>query len=132
MWRELQKTSSLMHVAAPILIFKPQHNHSLPEKWSIGIKYRLKLFFWGLIPLGDHCIKLVELNRDEKTIVSNEYGRLTKVWNHVIKIKAIDDETVEYTDEIEIRAGMLTFSIWLFAHVFYRHRQSRWKKFFKN
>ena len=128
MWRELQKTSSLMHVAAPMLMFKPQTNHALPESWSIGVEYKLKLFFFGLIPLGDHCINLVEFNHDEKTIVSNEYGRLTDVWNHVIKIKAIDEQTLEYTDEIEIKAGMLTFSIWLFAHLFYRHRQRRWKE----
>ena len=128
MWDELQKVSSLMHVASPILKFKPQKNHSLPEKWALGNEYKLKLSFFGIIPLGGHFIKLVELNKEEKKIVSNEHGNLTKVWNHIIKLKPIDEQTIEYTDEIEIKAGILTFSIWLFAHIFYRHRQSRWKK----
>ncbi|MFO7859839.1 MAG: hypothetical protein R6U41_01320 [Desulfosalsimonas sp.] len=35
--------------------------------------------------------------------------------------------TVHYTDKIEISAGLLSPLIWLFAHVFYRHRQRRWK-----
>jgi len=38
---------------------------------------------------------------------------------------------VSYTDEIEIQAGWLTPVIWLFAHIFYRHRQRRWKVMMK-
>ncbi len=55
-------------------------------------------------------------------------GNLTKVWNHIINFHAIDEQTIEYTDEIEIKAGILTLSIWLFSQVFYRHRQNKWKK----
>jgi len=128
MWEELQKVSSLMHVAVPILKFKPQKNQTLPEKWALGTKYKLKLFFLGIIPLGDHFIKVVEINQEKKIIVSNEHGNLTKVWNHIIKIVPIDDQNINYTDEIEIKAGLLTLSIWLFAHIFYRHRQNKWKK----
>lgn len=129
MWEELQKVSSLMHVASPILKFKPQKGYSVPERWVLGTKYKLKLSFFGIIPLGDHFIKLVELNQKEKRIVSNEHGKLTKVWNHIIRFQAIDDQTIKYTDEIEIKAGLFTLSIWVFAHIFYRHRQNRWKKY---
>ena len=128
MWEELQKVSSLIHVASPILKFRPQEGHSVPEKWSLGTEYKLKLSFFGIVPLGNHVIKLVELNKEENLIISNEHGKLTKVWNHIIKFNAIDYETIEYTDEIEIKAGVLTLFIWLFAQIFYRHRQNRWKK----
>ena len=117
-----------MHVASPILKFKPQKGFFVPEKWSLGTEYKLKLSFFGIIPVGNHFIKLVELNREENRIISNEHGRLTKVWNHIIKFHAIDDQAVVYTDEIEIKAGILTLSIWLFAHILYRYRQNRWKK----
>ena len=33
-----------------------------------------------------------------------------------------------YADEIEIRAGLLTVFVWLFAHGFYRYRQMRWQR----
>ena len=128
MWEELQKVSLLMHVASPILKFKPQSGYSIPERWALGIEYKLKLYFLGIIPLGDHFIRLVELNQKEKRIISNEHGRLTKVWNHIINFDAINDQIIFYTDEIEIKAGVLTLSIWMFAHLFYRHRQNRWKK----
>jgi hypothetical protein len=128
MWDELQKVSSLMHVASPILKFKPQEGHSIPERWSLETEYKLKISFLGILPLGNHVIKLVEINKDENLIISNEYGKLTRVWDHIIKFKAIDDQTIKYTDEIEIKAGVLTLSIWLFSQVFYRHRQNKWKK----
>ena len=128
MWQELQKVSSLMHVASPILKFKPQEGQSLPEKWILGTEYKLRISSFGIIPLGNHFIRLVELNKEEKRIISNEHGKLTKVWNHIINFDAIDDQTINYTDEIEIKAGILTLPIWLFAHVFYRHRQRKWKK----
>ncbi|MCP4155333.1 MAG: hypothetical protein GY757_46840 [bacterium] len=128
MWEELQKISSLMYVASPILKFRPQEGHSIPEKWFPGTEYKFKLSFLGIVPLGEHVIKLVELNKEENRIISNEYGNLTEVWYHVIKFNAIDNQTIEYTDEIEIKAGILTLSIWLFAQIFYKHRQNKWKK----
>jgi hypothetical protein len=30
-------------------------------------------------------------------------------------------------DTVEVRAGVLTPFIWLFAQLFYRHRQRRWR-----
>ena len=128
MWEELQKVSSLIHVASPILKFKPQKGNSIPEKWSLGTEYKFRLSFFGIVPLGDHVIKLVEINKEKNLIVSNEHGKLTKVWNHIITFYATDDQTILYTDEIEIKAGILTLSIWLFAQIFYRHRQNKWKK----
>lgn len=128
MWSELQKVSSLRYVSSPLLMFNPQNGASFPEKWVPGIEYKLKLSLFNTIPLGGHVIKIVTINEAEKTIISNEYGHLAKIWNHTIKIKRIDENKIEYEDEIEIQAGVLTLFIWLFAQVFYRHRQRRWKR----
>ena len=51
MWDELQKVSSLMYVASPLLRFKPQKGQSLPDKWRLGTEYKLKLYFGGLSSL---------------------------------------------------------------------------------
>ena len=127
-WNKLQNISSLMHVSSPLLKFKPLTGRHLPEKWNIGEEYQLNLSFLGIIPLGKHFIELIEINSEKNEIISNEHGFLTKTWNHRIKIEPINDNSIKYTDEIEIKAGVLTLSIWLFAHVFYRHRQKKWKK----
>lgn len=127
-WAELQKVSSLVQVASPLVKFKAQNNHPLPEKWTVAKQYPLKISLLGIIPLGKHFIEIVEINPEQKVIISNEHGNLAKVWNHTIKVVPIDDQTVRYTDEIIIQAGVLTLPIWLFACIFYRHRQRKWKK----
>ena len=127
MWDELQKTSSLMHVAAPILIFKPEKSAQLPLKWGIDKLYRLRIYAFGIIPLGKHRIVVKKIDHRRKEILTNESGFLTKRWDHFVQVEKIDEATVRYTDQIEIQAGILTVFIWLFAHLFYRRRQRKWK-----
>ena len=129
MWKELQNISSLMYVASPLLKFEPLDDCQLPAKWHVGEEYHLNLSLFGIIPLGRHSIKITEINSEKKMIISNEHGHLTKKWNHRIKVEPKNSHSIYYTDEIEIEAGVLTFSIWLFAHIFYRHRQRRWKNY---
>ena len=128
MWSELQKVSSLMHVAFPLLIFKSQDKNPLSEQWRIDQEYPLSIFLFGIIPLGKHVIKILKIDVQNMQILSNEFGLLVRTWNHLIKIEKIADHKIRYTDEIEIKAGMLTIGVWLFALIFYRHRQKRWKK----
>lgn len=120
-----------MQVTSPLLKFKALGADQLPDKWEIGKEYRLKLLLFGIIPLGRHFIKIIEINPEKKIIISAEHGFVTKTWNHVIKIDSKDDFNIIYTDDIEIKAGIFTLSIWLFAHVFYRYRQRRWKELLK-
>ena len=131
-WNEIQKISSLLHVAAPLLKFRSTDNGNLPDQWSIGKEYPLALYFLGIIPLGKHVIRISKIDSHNMTILSNEFGHLTNTWNHLIKIERIEEEKIKYTDEIDIEAGPLTIGIWLFSQFFYRHRQRRWKALLKN
>ena len=128
MWKELQKTSSLVYVASPVLIFKSQDGGPLPSTWQIGKEYHLKLYAFHLLPLGRHRIILKRIDAKKMEIVSHESGSLLKTWNHLLRVEPLDAGMVRYTDAIEIEAGILTGVIWLFAHFFYRHRQLRWKR----
>ena len=91
----------------------------------------MKLYFLKLIPLGWHTIRLVKMDKKTNTISSQESGLLAQVWNHNISFREVGSGKVSYTDEIEIQAGCLTPAIWLFAHIFYRYRQRRWKVLLK-
>jgi len=71
------------------------------------------------------------MDKDTNTVSSQESGLLARMWNHDISFREVGPGKVSYTDEIEIQAGCLTPAIWLFAHLFYRHRQRRWKVLFK-
>jgi hypothetical protein len=127
LWQKIIEPASLQHVASPILSFVPEHEGDLSGEWQTGTPYPLKLYFLKFIPLGRHTITLVEIDKETNTIVSVESGRLANVWNHTIRFREVTPGRLLYTDEIEIEAGWLTPVIWLFAQIFYRHRQRRWK-----
>ena len=63
LWEERQKTSSLMHVASPILKFSPQGNQPIPDKWTLGRVYKLRLSLFGIFPLGKHSITIEKIRR---------------------------------------------------------------------
>ncbi|WP_374137484.1 hypothetical protein [Sphingomonas sp.] len=62
----------------------------------------------------------------------NGSGDLIKRWDHWITIEPIAPDRCRYTDEVEVSAGIFTPFIWLFALVFYAHRQSRWRALVKS
>lgn len=110
----------------------PQNEADLEAEWQVNRPYSLKLYLLKFIPLGEHTITLVKIDRERNRIISRESGQLATVWNHVFSFREVEPGLVRYTDEIEIKAGWLTPAIWLFAHLFYRHRQRRWKKLLKS
>ena len=83
------------------------------------------------IPLGKHTIKIIEMDEKKKYILTNETG-IVKYWNHKLIIKKIGNKKTRYTDEVEIKSGILTWFFWLFASFYYRYRHWRWKKLEKN
>ncbi|MEQ9009743.1 hypothetical protein [Algiphilus sp.] len=131
LWEQIMQPRSLVFVAAPILVFVSADGGRLPARWEEGVSYPLRLFFLGLLPLGRHTIRLVQIDADSYTILSEEHGQLARVWNHRIHFREVAPGQVFYSDEIDIRAGLLTPFIWWFAHLFYRHRQRRWKQWLR-
>lgn len=130
-WQKIEKPKSLEYVTAPILKFILEGTGGFDETWEINRDYNLKLYLFGLIPLGRHRIRLVKIDKQRNIIESREKGFLTRVWNHTITFHQAGDRKVHYTDEIEIKSGLLTPVIYVFAHLFYRHRQKRWKRLLK-
>ena len=48
-----------------------------------------------------------------------------KTWHHRIRVVPERPGTTHYTDSVVVEAGPLTLFVWMFAQVFYRHRQRR-------
>lgn len=71
---------------------------------------------------------MVRLDDQARELYSNEMGGMIRVWNHLIKIEHESHGRCSYTDQIDIHAGWMTFGVWLYAHLFYRYRQYRWKR----
>ena len=135
-WEAVQTTRLLEHVAAPLLGFEPLQPRTLPETWRPG-NYLVKMKFLGFIPLGKQWV-VVSMPKRKKTTSRREYairddghGSLAKKWDHLITITETQDGKTQYTDQVDIDAGLLTPLIWLFSQVFYRHRQRRWRALVK-
>lgn len=128
LWDEISRPASLRFVSAPLLHFDPLVPGELDGEWVVGKTYALRLSLLGFLPAGEHRITLVTIDRAANLIESKESGALAPVWNHTIRFYPLENGKLHYTDEIEIQAGLLTGVVWAFAHLFYRHRQRRWKK----
>jgi hypothetical protein len=54
-------------------------------------------------------------------------GDLASIWDHLVTIRAENPTRTRYTDELRVEAGKLTLLVWLWAQLFFRHRQRRWR-----
>ncbi len=122
---ELDKPALLQHIAAPMLIFQPVEPSTFPARWSPG-KYRATLLVGGRVPIGEHTLNPQPLPPDSEAVVWHDagYSDLITVWDHTIIVEDFYGMT-RYRDQVEIHAGLLTVPAWLFAQLFYRHRQRR-------
>lgn len=69
---------------------------------------------------------MVEVDDTRRVIRSHESG-FCYTCDHTIRIVETHSGC-EYSDEIVIHAGLLTFFILLYAKAFYRYRQARWRR----
>lgn len=136
-WKELQRPKLLEYVASPLVVFDPVGMESFPEQWEED-EYRVAMLLFGVIPLGEQTIRTSKVRVDDTDgeqfyqLRDNGTGQLVSVWDHLISVRETPDGKTVYTDEIEVKAGVLTPVILLFAAIFYRHRQGRWRKLVEN
>jgi hypothetical protein len=125
----VQRSDTLLFISGPLLRFVPIRPAELPDIWSPG-EYRVRIRFFGVLPMGEQSIRIEHPPTEEPGIFrirDNGGGQLVRVWDHMITIGPDrSDGRTRYEDRVDIRAGLLTPFIWLFAQGFYRWRQYRW------
>ncbi len=67
-----------------------------------------------------------------RELLSREHGGFVRSWEHRIGIEPEGPHRCRYTDEVSIEAGSFTAAVWAFAHLFYRYRQGRRRRFIRN
>ena len=124
-WSTVKQSKTLTYITKGLLSFKGAE--SFPIQWQAGHTETSALIFFGFIPAWRHTLHFVDINNGKYTLSTEEQGGLIKQWDHVIRVKQLSAQHCQYTDEIEIKAGLFTPFVWLIAHAFYRYRQFRWK-----
>jgi hypothetical protein len=126
-WEHVQTSRLLTHVAAPLVVFEPLQPSAFPGQWADG-EYEVRMRLWGWLPVGRQTIGISRgASGDTRVLIDAGRGQLAKTWHHVIRVEPGPAGNTRYTDALEIRAGIFTPVVWLFAQVFYRHRQRRWR-----
>lgn len=127
-WRELQRPALLRWVAAPLLRFRPLEPPAFPERWLAG-EHLVRLELFGLVPLGRQVIgiEILDARGPVYRLRDNGRGRLARTWDHLITLEPLPGGRTRYRDRVVVEAGILTPFVWLFAQLFYRHRQRRWR-----
>lgn len=126
-WQHLLELPTLQHVAHPYASFTPVCTEQ-SNQWQAGVSYRFHFRLFCLVPLGVHTIQVQEIDRAALTIYTHESNPHVPVWNHRIVLHPVDDEHTSYTDEVEIGTGWKTPFVFLWAWLFYGHRQRKWRK----
>ena len=125
-WDTVKQPATLQYVTKGLLGFRAERE--LPERFDAGETYRVRLLFFGFVPAWWHEIRIVRLDDTHREILTAEQGGAVKEWGHRITVDERGPYKSHYTDEIEIGAGLLTPFVWLYAQLFYRYRQRRWRK----
>lgn len=125
-WDAVQRRTLLEHVTHPLLKIMPLGLGGLPDRFQEG-SYELKLYGFGFLLLGHHTIRVVTLDPLRHELYTAESGTLIKTWNHRITLREGANGRVIYQDALELEAQRLTPVLWVFAGLFYRYRQARWR-----
>lgn len=118
---------TLQYVAYPFAVFIPI-DKTESSSWDEGGVYKFKFKLFGVIPFGIHTISVVEFGEKTYRIYTNESSTHVPIWNHKILLSQKNENSTEYTDEVEINAGWKTPFVYLWARCFYSHRQRKWIK----
>ncbi|MFD2564782.1 hypothetical protein [Aquimarina rubra] len=128
-WQKVKTSDLLQYVAKGLIRFVPV-NKNFPDTWKEGMEVKTRMLFFGFLPLGGiHVLKFIKIDNENHTLITNEYDKTAKVWNHKISMKKIEHgDKILYEDKVEVYGGILTPIIVMWAKIFYRHRQNRWVK----
>jgi hypothetical protein len=127
-WDWVQRPRLLRHVAWPLVSFVAVEPAAWPERWAPG-DYHVRMRIFGVLPMGAQRIRISHPPcAPARCLRDDGQGTLARTWDHRITVEAAPDGGTRYTDEVEVKAGVLTPMVWAFAQLFYRWRQHRWRR----
>jgi hypothetical protein len=117
----------LNYVVAGLMKFQPIDPPAFPDRWIPG-KYMVRMLAFHVIPVGRQVVGIeLPQESDDWFVRDNGGGSIARVWDHLIFVEP-EGKGTRYTDLVRIDAGILTWPVVLYATLFYRHRQRRWRK----
>lgn len=128
-WDEVNRSRLLQYVAWSLVRFQSVDPSGLPAEWLPG-KYEVHMLVFGVLPLGRQWIVISHPQTELpiRELLDDGHGQIITQWRHLIRVEPVGSKSTCYTDNLNVRAGLLTPIVWLWAVMFYAHRQRRWRK----
>ena len=101
---------------------------SRTDEWREGERVVGWTWLFGVIPFDRHHLTVARIDHDRMTLTSDEHGGLIRSWVHDIVVEPVGEDRCRYRDRVEIAAGWATVPVAVFAWLFYRVRQRRWRE----
>ena len=124
-WEAVVRPETLERVTRGLLGFS---DVSFPARWSTGSSVAPRLVFFHVVPAWRHHLTVSLVDDAARVLETREGGGPIRTWNHRISVEPRDARSSVYTDTIDISAGLLTPLVRVYAELFYRYRQHRWRR----
>ena len=124
-WEAVLRPDTLELVTRGLLGFT---DVAFPERWSTGVSVAPRLVLFHVIPAWKHHLTVAMVDDAARVLETREGGGPIDTWNHRISVEPRDPTSCVYTDTIDISAGPLTPLVRVYAELFYRYRQHRWRR----
>lgn len=128
-WTAARKPALFDYVSAPMVRFRPKE--PLPDVWREG-RFLVTLLLFGVLPIGEQWIVIEFEHIDDAAgryvLRDNGHSASIRRWDHRLTLQARPDGRTDYSDVLELEAGLTTPVVWAFAQIFYRHRQRRLRR----
>jgi hypothetical protein len=126
-WAAVKTSAAFLHVTRGFLGFSD--TDCFPRQWQEGDSVYTRMWLFHIIPTPwIHHLWAERVDDTAHEIQSREHGGFITTWDHLIRVEETSSRRTLYTDQIVIKAGVFTPLVVLFAHVFYRYRQARWRR----
>jgi hypothetical protein len=127
-WTAVKRLDTFRYVTRGVLGYRLIGGD--PGELHEGMVVRGRLWFFHVLPAWTHAIRIVRVDEPGREILTSENGGPVRGWDHRIHVEPLagEPERCRYTDEITIRAGVLTPLVWGYVHVIFRYRQARWRR----
>lgn len=129
----MQTSRLLTYIAAPLVRFVPVEPPALPTIWAEE-RYLVQMRLFGRLPFGTQWIVITKLvvdttpDRQHYELRDNGHGDVIVIRDHLISLRETEDGRTHYTDRVEVKTEVLTPFILIYARLFYRYRQHRWRR----
>lgn len=126
LFAEVMRPEAMLYIVRPLMTFTPTPGTFLPDTWTDG-HWQVHMHLLGVLPLGRQWISLT-VDARQRHLRDDGHSGLVSRWTHDITVRDLGGGRALYADTVDIRAGLATPVVALWARVFFRHRQRRWAR----